>query len=172
MRILSNNFVPTAAVIEYFVLERALSRNETIAKASANVVPSFGILPNGPFLHRETRLLGMLYTLLVFPSEAWRRQGLFEVVVERAKTDKDLLSKNFEVVSVSTLRSIRNAVSHAKITFEDGKIRFEDSKGYALPHFSLTLTIEEAVNLVLVLGRAFHECEQVNMKIANAGISG
>jgi hypothetical protein len=150
-------------------VERALSHNETIEKASAKVIPSFGLPAIGPFIHRETRLLGMLYILLVFPSEIWKRKGLLDVVVERARADRDLKPENLELVSTSKIRSLRNAVSHAKIEFRNGSVCFEDSRGGASPHFTLEISIANIINVILVMGRAFHECERINENIEKAG---
>ena len=164
-----NDWIPTAAFIEYFVLEEALDRDVSIKKASATVVPKYGLKYSGPFLHRQTRLLGMLYTLLVFPRERWRRDGLMEIVVERARADIGLSDTNKKLLTGDLLRSIRNAVSHARIDFSDETITFRDGRNEAALDFEVTLAMSEAVNLVLALGRAFHESAQVKETLAKAG---
>ncbi len=164
-----NDWVPTAAFIEYYVLEEALAQSVSIQKASSTVVPRFGLRPNGAFLHRQTRLLGMLYTLLVFPRERWKRDGLLDVVVERALADSELSDKNKKLFNSDVLRSIRNAVSHARVDFVNDHVTFRDGINEAAPSFEMTLEIREAVNLVLVLGRAFHESAQVKETLAKFG---
>ena len=164
-----NDWVPTAAFIEHYVLEEALGRDVTIKKASSIVVPRFGLTSDGPFLHRQTRLLGMLYTLLVFPRERWKRNGLLEVVVERAKADKELSERNNNLLNIGFLRSLRNAVSHARIDFTDDSVTFLDGRDEGAMTFEVTLSMREAVNFVLVLGRAFHESAQVKDTLANVG---
>ena len=156
-----NDWVATAAFIEYFVLEEALQRNVSIENASSIVVPKFGLRANGPFMHRQTRLLGMLYTLLVFPREHWGRKGLIDMVLERAHFDAELSAENKTLLDKNLLRSIRNAVSHARIDFTNDTVTFRDGKSEAAPSFEATFVFEEALNLLLVLGRAFHECAQV-----------
>lgn len=165
----TNDWLPTAAFIEHYVLEEALGRNVSIKKASEIVVPRFGLSPDGPFLHRQTRLLGMLYTLLVFPRERWKREGLFEIVFERASADSDLSEANKKLLSLDFIRCVRNAVSHARIDFTDDAITFRDGKTEENLTFEVTMSVREAVNLVLVLGRAFHESAQVKQTLANVG---
>jgi hypothetical protein len=165
----SGDWIPTAAFIEHYVLEEALGRDVSIKKASATVVPRFGLSSNGAFLHRQTRLLGMLYTLLVFPRERWKRDGLIDVIVERARADSELSAANKKLLSLDFIRCIRNAVSHARIDFTDDAITFRDGKTEESLTFEETLSIREAMNLVLVLGRAFHESAQVKEALANVG---
>jgi len=164
-----DDWLPTTAFIEHYVLEEALNRDVSIKKASSIVVPRFGVQSNGPFLHRQTRLLGMLYTLLVFPRERWKREGLLEVVVERAKVDKQLSQSCSALLSPSFLRSLRNSVSHARINFVDESVTFRDGRDDEAITFEVTLTIQEAVNLLLVLGRAFHESAQIKEALENVG---
>jgi len=163
----SGDWIPTAAFIEYYVLEEALSRDVSIKKASATVVPRFGLSSNGPFLHRQTRLLGMLYTLLVFPRERWNREGLLDVIVEQARADSELSAANKNLLSSDFLRCIRNAVSHARIDFTEDAITFRDGKTKDGLTFEVTLSMREAVNLLLVLGRACHYSAQVREALAN-----
>ena len=170
MRVM-NDWVPTAAFIEHYVLEEALERDVSIRKASSIVVPRFGLVPTGPFLHRQTRLLGMLYTLLVFPREQWKRDGLIEVVVERALADNELSEKNKGLLNLDFLRSMRNAVSHARIEFTEETVTFRDGKNEVSLTFEKTFSMLEVVNLVLVLGRAFHESAQVKETLTNVGRS-
>lgn len=164
-----NDWVPTAAFIEHYVLEEALENDVTIKRATSIVLPRFGIKSTGPFLHRQTRLLGMLYTLLVFPQEQWKRQCLMEIVVERVKSDNELFESIRKLLSTSLLRSIRNVVSHARIDFGDETITFRDGKNDKSPNFEVTFTVQEAVNLVLALGRAFHETAQLKESLTKAG---
>ena len=166
-----NDWVPTAAVIEHYVLEEALSNDVSIMKASSIVLPRFGLKSSEAFLHRQTRLLGMLYTLLVFPRERWNRVGLLDVVVERALADSELSEANKKLLSLDFLRCIRNSVSHARLDLSDDAITFRDGKNEQSLTFEVTLSIREAVNLVLVLGRAFHESAQVKETLANVGRS-
>ncbi|WP_343115874.1 HEPN family nuclease [Ostreiculturibacter nitratireducens] len=164
-----NDWVPTAAFIEYYVLEEALGRDVSIRRASSTVVPKFGLKPNGPFLHKETRLLGMLYTLLVFPRERWNREDLIEIVVERALADKELSSTSRKLLNSDFLRHMRNAVSHARVDFSDDAVTFRDGKNDAALTFEASLSIPDSVNLLLVLGRAFHESAQVKDTLTNLG---
>ena len=163
------DWIPTAAFIEYYVLEDALERDVSIKNASAKIVPRFGLKHSGPFLHRQTRLLGMLYTLLVFPRERWARNGLLEVVVERALADTEILLENKKLLNANFLRSLRNAVSHARIDFSEGSVTFRDGKNDQAPNFEAQLSIGAATNLLLVLGRAFHESAQVKDTLATIG---
>ena len=164
-----NDWVPTAALIEHFVLEEALSGDLSIKKASSIVVPRFGLSSDGPFMHRQTRLLGLLYTLLVFPREHWKRDGLLEVIVERAKCDNDLSKGNSKLLNEGFIRSLRNAVAHARIDFVDEAVTFRDGRDENAMIFEVTLSIQEVVNLLLVLGRAFHESAQIKGTLANVG---
>ncbi len=159
--IVGNDWVPTAAFIEHYVLEEALSKDVSISMASMSVLPGFGLLPNGPFLHRQTRLLGMLYVLLVFPRERWKRDGLLDIIVERAKVDNELAEANGKLLSSGFLRSLRNAVAHARIDFADDSVTFRDGRSDSIVEFEVTLSVRDAVNLLLVLGRAFHESAQI-----------
>jgi len=111
----------------------------------------------------------MLYTLLVFPQEHWKRHGLMEIVIERAQSDNELSDANRKLLNRDLLRSIRNAVSHARIDFGDETITFRDGKNNKTPNFEVTFAMREALNLVLVLGRAFHETAQVQESLAKVG---
>ena len=166
---MDNDFIPTAAFVEHHVLEEAISKNISIVAASATVLPQFGLVPHGPFLHWQTRLLGMLYTLLVFPRERWKQEGLLEIVIERAKSDMHLSKTNKGRLSAGFLRSLRNAVSHARIHFDREAVTFRDGRGGAEITFEETVSKKDAVNLLLVLGRAFHESAQIKGTLANLG---
>ena len=164
-----NDWLATAAFIEHYVLEEALGEDVSIREASSVVVPRFGLKPDGAFLHRQTRLLGMLYTLLVFPRERWKRDGLLVIVVERALADEELSFRTKKLLTMDLLRSIRNAVAHGRIEFVDDTITFRDGKNEAALTFEITLSVPDAVNLVLVLGRAFHESAQIRDSLSNVG---
>ncbi len=164
----TNDWIPTASFVDYHILEEALKQNISIKKASTIVLPQFGLPSNGEYYHRQIRLLGMCYTLLVFPQQNWKRDGLLEIVVERAKIDKQLSKKCNDLLNTDFLRQLRNAVSHARIIFLDDSITFLDGPNGKPSTFEVTLTIGEAVNLLLVLGRAFHESTQVKEIIANS----
>jgi hypothetical protein len=167
----SGDWIPTAAFIEHDVLEEALGRDVTIKQASATVVPRFGLLSNGAFLHRQTRLLGMLYTLLVFPRERWKRDGLLDVIVERARADSELSAANKKLVSVDFIRGVRNALTHARADFTADSVTCRDDKTEESLTFEVMLSIRKAMNIVLVLGRAFHEGAQGKETLANVGRS-
>jgi len=161
VREFSNENVPTAAVISHFVVNEALERNITLTAASQNVLPRFRLAASGPFFPPQIRLLSHLYCLLVFPAEIWKRRDLLDIVLERAKEDPDLLHQNKGLLTKDAIRSLRNATSHARIFFEGEKVTLQDQRGNAPPHFSHAMSISEATNFLLVLGRAFHESQQV-----------
>ena len=161
--------IPTAAFIEHFVIDAALKEGCSLQKASKKISRDFGVSEELVFPLNETRLLGLLYCLLVFPREIWKRDELLDVVLERVKTSSDLLLSNKENASAQIIRGIRNAVAHARVSFDNQTVIFQDQRGDAPPHFDLRLSFEEALNLLLVLGRAFHESAQVKAKLATAG---
>jgi len=108
----------------------------------------------------------MLYTVLVFPRERWKRDGLIGHVIERASSDIELSAANKRLLSADFIRCLRNAVSHARIDLTDDAITFRDGIADKGPIFEVTLSIREAVNLLLVLGRAFHESAQIKETLA------
>lgn len=160
--------VPTAAFIEHFVINEALKTNCSLKEASQRVCSQFGVRNDLEFPLRQTRLLGLLYCLLVFPSEMWKRDDLLNVVIERAQADTALLLKNRENITSNVIRSIRNAVAHARVHFNNDTVTFEDRRGDGQAHFQLTLSYSDTMNLILVLGRAFHESAQVKAFFASA----
>ncbi len=164
-----NDFIPTAAFVDHYVVEEALAKNIGLAKASAAVLPRFNMKKSGVVLHWETRLLGMLYTMLVFPREIWKRDGLLEIVVERAKKDDQLIETIKEQISMSFLRSLRNSIAHARIEFTGNTVTLRDGPDGKESTFEVTLEKRDAVNMVLVLARAFHESAQIKQTIAKAG---
>lgn len=166
---MTNDWIPTAVFIEHFVLEESLRSNSSLEAASYVVLPNFGLTAQGTFLHRETRLLGLLYMLLVFPSEIWKREGLFEVVVERALADDQVSPEVLKLLNVGALRAIRNSVSHARLRFDGDKIIFSDGRNEDAPTFEARLSISDALNMVLVLGRAFHEATQIKSTLTAIG---
>lgn len=161
--------IPTAAFVEHFVIEEALSTGCSLKEASSSTCKRFGINQSQVFPLNETRLLALLYCLLVFPSEIWKREELLDVVLESVRVDEHLLKQNKALATKSAIRGIRNAVAHARISFGNKTVSFEDRRGNAPAHFNLKLSYQEATNLLLVLGRAFHESAQVKAYLATTG---
>jgi len=161
--------IPTAAFIEHFVVDEALKQGCSLHQASKKICKNFGVSEAFLFPMKETRLLSLLYCLLIFPREIWKRDNLLDVVLERATADAELLASNKRNLSAKIIRGIRNAAAHARISFHDQTVTFQDQRGDAPPHFELSMSYKEALNLMLVLGRAFHESAQVKAFVAKRG---
>jgi hypothetical protein len=158
--------IATATFIEHFVVTTALEKNCTLKEASREVCGRFGITESLIFPTKQTQILNLAYGLLVFPSEIWRRKGLLEVVVERMRSDPELLNRNKEIATSKAIKCIRNSLSHARIDFSEQLVRFSDQRGDNPAHFCLELSYRETLNFLLVLGRAFHESAQVSNTLA------
>ncbi|MEM0947404.1 MAG: hypothetical protein AAGK37_08370 [Pseudomonadota bacterium] len=169
MRDVGSEYVPTAAFLSHFVLERALARNEPLSVATRQVFDQFGVKGDQVYPPREIRLLSWLYCLLVYPTELWKRDGLLDAVIASGRADKDLLRSNQELMTTVAIRSIRNAVAHSRVVLSGNVVEFTDRKGSAPPHFKHAMTYGEASNFLLVLGRAFHEAQQTKDRVDGVG---
>ena len=160
--------IPTSAFINHFVLERAISNRIPLQDATKQVLPGFSVQPDEVYPTAKLRLLSLFYCLLVYPSEHWRRVGMIDIVCERARTDKDAREEIVSFLNSDCVRRIRNAVSHGRIQFDGNEVHLGDGKDCSDPDFVLKMPTVAALNLLLVLGRAFHEARQVDLEIATA----
>ena len=126
-----NEEIPAYAYIEAQVIHRAA--NNQALEASARVIEKQYDLPEGFLgsgIFSQTRILSLLYTLIVVPKEFWKldeKDPVYSTIEELWLIDSvDVITDNsrWEKPVYSFIHHLRNSVSHANFSFEKDYFEF------------------------------------------------
>lgn len=128
--------LPTIAFIEHQIIAKAAA-DGMLQAASDKVWQTYdcqpGTMPGAPFF--QSRVLSLLYCLLVFPREFWSRRGLeIEIGSEIEKYELTIQFMNeknqwaVRRVAFDDIRRLRNSIAHARIWFDDDHVHFQDGR--------------------------------------------
>ena len=156
--------IPSLAYIEAQVVHQAVKRGalkDSVRAVETQYNFASGSLGDGVFL--ESRILSLLYCLVVVPREIWASSSEHPIY--------DMISKNWSVpfgavikpATVSDekatyhfIRHLRNAVAHARFTFGGQRFHFWDQRPKEdMPSFRATISIYDLQLLLEVVGSAF-----------------
>ena len=155
------NEIPRLAYIEAQILHRAAAAGaltESVRAVERDYNLAHGSLGNGVFL--QSRVLTLLYCLVVVPKEVWASNAGHPVytrvssnwtvpdgaVTRRREDDKGPPTYDF-------VRHLRNAVSHARFSFHDGSFHFWDQRtNEQEPSFRATLTVKQIEKFLETVG--------------------
>lgn len=128
-----NEKIPGIAYIEAQILHRA-SAQRLLAPAVRSVEAEYGLQPgslgNGVFL--ETRILSLLYLLIVVPKEFWnlsQNHPIYGRIKESWSPERVTVVEDRSSWQEPTYRFVhhlRNAIAHANFEFKSGKFEFWD----------------------------------------------
>ena len=129
--------IPRMAFVEAQVLQHPMT-----LEACRSVIPEIerqyqvptGSLGDGIFY--QSRILSLLYTLIVFPKEVWsldQADPLYDEVSKKVDIDGFVVRsgrQDFKDPHYNLVHRIRNAVAHANIEFKEPNIIFQDRNGW------------------------------------------
>lgn len=141
--------IPISAIFEHYALQEAYNMGNML-RPSQEAAAQLGFEHNIVAPFSETRILTLLYCLLVFPHELWKKERNLKEAVAFLKGDPDLPNELKDLCAVAPLRHLRNATAHADIEFADRHVTLRDKQ------FCRRLSYESAITFLLHLGRAFH----------------
>lgn len=129
--------IPALAFIEHQVMHSP-SSIEAFKAVMPAIEQQYGV-PSGSLgsgVYYQTRILALLYLLIVFPREAWaldESDPIYQRIEELTDYDawgvvpKQSGEKPF---SFEFIRRIRNAVAHANVEFFENEVRLWDRNGF------------------------------------------
>jgi hypothetical protein len=158
--------IPALAYIEAQILDRASTQGllaPVVRSVEAENGFQLGILGSGVFL--QTRIVSLLYSLIVVPKEYWGL-GQDHQIYGQIKN-----SWSLELVSISVntrrwqdpvygfVHHLRNAMAHANFEFHGGDFEFWDQHSNKPETYRATLSTEAMQKFLNIVGRqlAFSE---------------
>ncbi len=151
--------IPALGYIEAQILHRA-SAQGLLAPAVGSVEREYGLQPgslgSGVFL--ETRILSLLYLLIVVPKEFWSLSNNHQIYGRINE------SWSLEMVSIAVCNSrwqdpiyrfihhLRNAMAHANFEFKNGNFEFWDQNKNAPETYRATLSTAAMQQFLEVVG--------------------
>ena len=153
-----NKDVPKMAYIEQQILGRADasgSLRNHVNKVEVEYGLPPGTLGNGIFW--QTRLLSLLYALILFPKEYWgmnQDDPVYREIGERWSVDRIRVltqDKRFENPVYGFIHRLRNALAHATIAFHDDDIEISDSWNGQLA-YRARISRDEATAFLEIVG--------------------
>ncbi|MGZ8251344.1 MAG: HEPN family nuclease [Methylophilaceae bacterium] len=164
-----NKRIPALAYIESQIVHRS-SAQGLLAPIVRSVETEYGLplgsLENGVFF--ETRILSLLYLLIVVPKEFWSLSSEHQIY------DKINESWSLEMVNITVCNSrwqdpiyrfihhLRNAMAHAHFEFKNGNFEFWDQNKNASEIYRATLSTAAMQQFLEAVGSLL-----ANLKIEN-----
>ena len=129
------NDIPALAYIEAQILGRAVASGSIGCHVTATE-DEYGLAPGslGKGVFWETRVLSLLYTLILFPKEHWKMGPNDPVYAEIARQwslrdNVAVTAKNEKYDSIhGFIHRLRNALAHANVKFHKDTIEIWDSR--------------------------------------------
>ena len=154
--------IPAYAYIEQQILGRAVSSGSL--ESHIRDVESEYCLPSGFLrygLFWETRLLSLLYTLILFPKEHWkldRDDPIYGHIEQKWCVSAASVITQDEKFGSSVygfVHRLRNALAHARIEFNENEIRISDARnvnGQEVEVFCARITKAESEKFLETVG--------------------
>jgi hypothetical protein len=129
--------IPSMAFIEAQVIQHPMTLEacrSVIQEIERQYQVPTGSLGDGIFY--QSRILSLLYTLIVFPKEVWsldQADPFYEEVSRKVDINGFLVQsgkRDFEDPHYNLVHRIRNAVAHANVEFKEPNIIFSDRNGW------------------------------------------
>ncbi len=153
-----NKDVPALAYIEQQILGRAVasgSLRNHVGIVEAEYGLPLGTLGNGLFW--QTRLLSLLYVLVLFPREYWRideEDPVYREIEKRWSIDCICVltpDQKYENTVYWFIHRLRNALAHANIVFHGDEIEISDYWNRKLV-YRARISNDEAMHFLEVVG--------------------
>ena len=129
-----NKEIPGLAYIEQQILGPAAAGGD-LRSHVGEVEAAYGLLPGtlGDGLFFQTRLLSLLYLLVLFPKEYWgmdKNDSIYREIEERWSLDRIRVitaDEKYGKTVYGFIHRLRNALAHADIRFHGDEIEITDS---------------------------------------------
>ena len=128
-----NEKIPAIAYIEAQILHRA-SGQGLLAPSVRAVETEYGLNPGslGSGIFLETRIISLLYSLIVVPKEFWslsKEHPIYSQIEDRWSLDKVNIKtdqSHWKEPVYRFIHHLRNAMAHANFEFKSGNFEFWD----------------------------------------------
>ena len=156
--------IPTLAFIEAQVIHQAVAKGaltDSVRAVETYYNLAEGSLGNGVFL--ESRMLTLLYCLVVVPKEVWASESehpVYQAVSTKWRIPQGAVSNHRsgfpDRPTYQFIHHLRNAVAHARFSFRDQRFHFWDQRRHEHePSFRASVSLSELQEFLEIVGAAF-----------------
>ena len=154
-----NEKIPAIAYIEAQILHRA-SAQGLLTPAVRSVEKEYGLRPGslGSGIFLETRILSLLYSLIVIPKEFWSLDqnhpiySQIETLWSPKKENIIVDQSHWENPTYKFIHHLRNSLAHANFEFNSGHFVFWDQYKEKPETYRATLSIQSIQHFLEVVG--------------------
>lgn len=151
----SSDTIPFVAYLNYVFIDK-LAQNDVFKSGETEIAERFGV--SGYFYNNEAETISRLYCLLVVPKEVWGSNQKYAELLGTIDESNTLNLFSFirrrKIDLKYTLRSLRNAISHAHFISERNGFTFWDVyKGDE--HFRVFISHQNLNSLIAEIGLKF-----------------
>ena len=156
---MKNEYIPAAAYFEAQILHIASAEgvlNHIVRSVEKECGIPQGLFGSGVFL--ETRVISLLYSLIVVPKELWKLgkdNPIYSEIDKVWSLEKVTISKDISTYKVPIYKFIhhlRNAIAHANFKFESGNFEFWDQDKQQPERYRAVLTVPAMQEFLEVVG--------------------
>jgi hypothetical protein len=153
--------IPTLAFIEAQVIHQAVGCGalaDSVRAVEKQYSLATGSLGDGVFL--ESRIMSLLYCLVVVPKEIWASNAehpVYRAIAKAWSVPKETVSRHrrgfWDRPTYQFIHHLRNAVSHANFSFESGRFSFWDRRpNEERPFFQASIAVDELQKFLEIVG--------------------
>ena len=148
------------AYIEQQILGQA-AREGTLQGHARRIEEQYGLENGflGSGLIWQTRVLSLLYTLVLFPKEYWRmdkNDPIYKEIDQRwwstGRVDVITQDRQYENTAYGFIHRLRNALAHARVSFRGDDIEFSDSTFRGEEVYRARISRDEASRFLETVG--------------------
>lgn len=147
--------IPFIAYLNYVFIDK-LAQNDFFKSGENEIGEQYGIKY---FYHNPAETISRLYCLLVVPKEIWGSNQKYSDLLGTIDENKTLNLFSFirrrEISLKYTLRSLRNAISHAHFISERNGFTFWDIDMKGIEHFRVFISHRNLNSLIADIGLKF-----------------
>jgi len=155
--------IPAFAYIEAQIIHTASNQKAlepTVRQIESKYGLKSGVLGSGIFI--ETRILSLLYLLIVVPKEYWSldaNHDIYKQISTSWQMDKviiitDIASEKYST-AYSFVHHLRNAVSHANFKFELNRFEFWNINKKEIETYRAALNLDALQQFLETVGASF-----------------
>ncbi len=152
----SSDTIPFIAYLNYVFIDK-LAQNDVFKSGETEIAKQFGI--SGYFYNNEAETISRLYCLLVVPKEVWGSNQKYAELLGTIDESNTLNLFSFVRRRKNdlkyTLRSLRNAISHAHFISEENGFTFWDVDTKEVEHFRVFISHQNLNSLIADIGIKF-----------------
>ena len=152
----NSDTIPFIAYLNYVFIDK-LGQKSEFKSGEKEIAEQYGV--DGYFYHNDAETISRLYCLLVVPKEVWGSDQKYAELLGTIDESKTLSLFTFvrgrEINLKYTLRSLRNAVSHARFIVETKGFTFWDVDMKGVEHFRVFISHQNLNSLIADIGLKF-----------------